>query len=32
MTRKILIGVWLVLCFAMVGSVASSAFDGTVEG
>lgn len=28
MTRKILIGVWVVLCFAVVGSVASSAFDG----
>jgi hypothetical protein len=28
MTRKILIGVWMVLCFAVVGSVASSAFDG----
>ena len=28
MTRKLLIGVWVILCLAVVGSVASSAFEG----
>jgi hypothetical protein len=28
MTRKILIGVWVVLCLMVVGSISSSAFQG----
>lgn len=28
MTRKILIGVWVILCLTVVGSVSSSAFQG----
>src|SRR6185503_17850863 len=28
MTRKLIVGVWVILCLAVVGSVASSAFEG----
>ena len=28
MTRKLIVGIWVILCLAVVGSVASSAFDG----
>lgn len=28
MTRKILIGVWVILCLTVVGSISSSAFQG----
>jgi hypothetical protein len=28
MTRKLLISAWVIVCLALVGSVASSAFDG----